>query len=176
MSASPPPQDESIFAHVIRVCKNSCTKCFGVVQTTDEYAKIKYKEYQIESRKKQFGMDFYKLVIDNASDADKQACIDKVLADTATIEKEIDVLQAEIERVNKATNEKIIAKPGSAPAATTTTTTTNSTPANTTPVTEAPAVTPAAVPTPTPEPASTGVEIAAEDVNMQEIPLTSDAK
>lgn len=169
MSTPPrdPDNDESIFAHVARVCKNSCTKCFGAVQTTDEYAKIKYKEYQIDSRKKQFGIDFLKLVHENASEQDKQACIDKVLGDTAAIEKEIDVLRAEIERVNTVTKEKIVPKPG-APAATAAAAPT------------APAAAPAApapvAPAPASEPASSGVEVAAEEVNMQDVPLGEEKK
>jgi hypothetical protein len=171
MSTPPnPDNDESHFAHIARICKNSCTKCFGAVQTTDEYAKIKYKEYQIDSRKKQFGVDFLKLVHENATEEDKKACIDKALADTATIDKEIDTLRAEIERVKVATQQKIVPKPGTPAAAATTATTAPAAaaPAAPTPAPE-PAVTPA--PEPTPEPASAGVEVAAEDVNMQEVPL-----
>jgi hypothetical protein len=206
MSTPPPPAsnpDESIFGHILRVTKNSCTKCFGVVQTTDEYAKIKYKEIQTESRKKQFGVEFLKLIHDKASEEEKQACIDKALADTAAIEKEIDVLKAEIARVNAATNEKIVPKPGvTAPAVaaastTTTTTTSAAAPMSTmeAPVTTTAAATIPAIMTETPttavaappttaavaptEPASAGVEVAVEDVNMEDIPLqptTADTK
>jgi hypothetical protein len=122
MSNTPPPAsnpDDSIFGHILRVTKNSFTKCFGVVQTTNEYAKIKYKEHQMEARKKQFGVEFLKLIHDKASEEEKQACIDKALTDTAAIEKEIDVLKVENARVNAATNEKIVPKPGvTAPATT----------------------------------------------------------
>ena len=109
---------------MIRVCKNSCTKCFGIVQTTDEYAKIKYKEYQIESYKKQFGIDYFQLLINpNSTEREKQDCIDAVLNHTANVTKEIEVLQQEIDRVKHATQEKIVAKPGTTGTGTTTTST-----------------------------------------------------
>ena len=48
----------------------------------------------------------------NATEAEKQTCIDAVLKDTATVTKEIEVLQQEIERVQQTTKDKIVAKPG----------------------------------------------------------------
>jgi hypothetical protein len=170
-------EEEGLIAHILRVCKNSCTKCFGVVQTTDEYAKIKYKEYQMENRKKQFGIEYFALVSNpNATEAEKQACIDAVLNDTATVTKEIEALRQEIERVKQSTQDKIVAKPGTAAAAAAASTTTGtSTPAAA--AVEAP-TTPAPVAT-TPE-VSTGVEVTAtatpmveEDPTMSEVPLTT---
>ena len=167
--------EEGLIAHVVRVCKNSCTKCFGVVQTTDEYAKIKYKEYQIENRKKQFGVDYFELLTNpNATEAEKQTCIDAVLKDTATVTKEIEVLQQEIERVQQTTKDKIVAKPGTT--ATTATTTTTTPPAAT--AVEAPTTTTPPVP---PTPPTEDVEVTAttnhpmvtEDPTMSEVPLTS---
>jgi transposase-like protein len=170
--------EEGLIAHILRVCKNSCTKCFGVVQTTDEYAKIKYKEYQIESRKKQFGVDFYQLVSNpNTTEADKQACIDAVLNDTAAVAKEIEVLKQEIERVKQSTQEKIVSKPG-----TTTTTTTAAAPTTSAAVeapTPNPTTTTTTAPTSTAPEVSTGVEVTpttspmVEDPTMTEVPLTS---
>jgi hypothetical protein len=40
---TPPPEEEGLLAHIGRACKNATTKCFGIAQTSDEYAKIKYK-------------------------------------------------------------------------------------------------------------------------------------
>jgi hypothetical protein len=112
------PKEEGIGAHIVRVCRNSCTKCFGAVQTTDEYAKIKYKEFQIENRKKQFGVDFYKLVVNkDTTEQAKQDCINAVLADTKLVEGEIEALKLEIQRVDQATKEKIVQKPGAPVAA-----------------------------------------------------------
>ena len=161
--------DEGVIAHILRVCKNSCTKCFGVVQTTDEYAKIKYKEHQIETRKKQFGVDYFQLLKNpNATEAEKQACIDAVLNDTAAVTKEIEALRLEIERVNQATNEKILPKPG-APVTAAATTTTAPTVAKETATVEAPTTAaPAAA-----APITTDVEVT--DPTMVEVPLTTPA-
>lgn len=179
--------EEGLIAHILRVCKNSCTKCFGVVQTTDEYAKIKYKEYQMENRKKQFGIEYFALVSNpNTTEAEKQACIDAVLNDTATVTKEIEALRQEIERVKQTTQEKIVAKPGTSTS--TSTAAAASTPAaaaaveapttTTTTTTTASTITPPP-PSTTPE-VSTGVEVTAtanpiveEDPTMSEVPLTT---
>jgi hypothetical protein len=108
----PPPEDESLFGHVGRVCKNSVTKCFGCVQTSDEYAKIKYKEHQIDSRKKAFGVAYMNLILEKATEEALNACLEKAQAEIAVFAEEIQVLQAEIDRVNQSTKEKIVVKPG----------------------------------------------------------------
>jgi hypothetical protein len=108
----PPPENESLFGHVGRVCKNSVTKCFGCVQTSDEYAKIKYKEHQIDSRKKAFGVAYINLTLEKATEEALNACLEKAQAEIAVFTEEIQVLQAEIDRVNHATKEKIVVKPG----------------------------------------------------------------
>lgn len=180
--STPAPADESLPSHIIRVCKNSFTKCFGVVQTTDEYAKIKYKEHLIDARKKKFGVDYLALIHANADEATKQQCIDTVLADTAAIEAEIATLKEEIARVNKATDDKIVRKPGEAakppPPTTASTTTAASAPAAA--VEAPPAPTPAAAPAAAPMASdNVGVEVTAptttgmDDQTMQDVPLTT---
>lgn len=115
MSTSvPPATDESVFQHVSRVCKNSFTKCFGFAQTADELAKIKYKEYLIDSRKKAFGVAYFQLLQDNATPEALKSCVDVAMADVAKIMAEIVVLQEEIDRVNNDTKEKVLPKPGAA--------------------------------------------------------------
>jgi hypothetical protein len=136
-------KEESIFQHVGRVCQNAFTKCFGFAQTADELAKIKLKEHQIESRKKNFGVAYLNLLNETATPAALQSCIDTALADIAVLQADIVTLQAEVDRVNNVTKEKIVPKPssgggggggggGRGAAATTTTTTA---PAATTPAT-----------------------------------------
>jgi hypothetical protein len=109
---APPPENESLFGHVGRVCKNSVTKCFGCVQTSDEYAKIKYKEHQIDSRKKAFGVAYINLTLEKSTEEALKGCLEKAQADIVVFTEEIQVLQAEIDRVNHVTKEKIVAKPG----------------------------------------------------------------
>lgn len=106
---TPPPQDkeESVFAHIGRSCANTFHKCFGCVQTSDEKAKIKYKEYQIESRKKAFGVDYLNLLASSASEEELKACIDTAQTDITNFESEIKVLEEEIARVNTETEKKI---------------------------------------------------------------------
>jgi hypothetical protein len=128
------------------------------------------KLFSIESRKKAFGVAYLNAVKENSSPEALKAIVDEALADTEKIQKEIDVLQAEIDRVNNVTKDKIVAaKPGkgaATTAATTGATTTAAaavapetaaaptpatpapaTPAPVAPVTPAPAVAPATPPT-----------------------------
>jgi hypothetical protein len=124
--------DEGMMASMMRVCSNCCTECFGAVQTTDEYAKIKLKESQIRHRARQFGADYYKLLRNTAaSDQAKQACINAVLADTDALEREIEALKSEIERVDQITKLKRVQKPAVPVAAAT------AAPTTTTPMTRA---------------------------------------
>ena len=104
----------------------------------------------------------------NATETEKQACIDAVLNDTAAVTKEIEALRLEIERVNQATNEKILPKPG-APVTAAATTTTAPTVAKETATVEAPTTAaPAAA-----APITTDVEVT--DPTMVEVPLTTPA-
>jgi predicted RNase H-like nuclease (RuvC/YqgF family) len=92
----------------------------GCISTSDEKAKIKYKEYQIENRKKKFGVDYMNLKLKEGGSTDDElkACIDTCLEDLEKLNKEIADLEAEIDRVNTATEAKIIKKPGAEGAAT----------------------------------------------------------
>jgi hypothetical protein len=166
-------KEESIFQHVGRVCQNAFTKCFGFAQTADELAKIKLKEHQIESRKKNFGVAYLNLLNETATPAALQSCIDTALADIAVLQADIVTLQAEVDRVNNVTKEKIVPKPssgggGGAAANTTTTpataTTTEPTVASPPPV-EAPAE---SVPSTT---TTTSPVENPDEVGMQEVSL-----
>ena len=92
-------------------------------------------------------------VKENSSPEALKAILDGALADIEKIHKEIEVLQAEIDRVNHVTKEKIVAKPAAAGAAATTAAAAAAAAAGTTtaaaPAPAAPA--PAATPAPTPE-------------------------
>lgn len=122
-TTTPAPENESLVAHVMRSCKNAVTNCFGCIQTSDEFAKIKYKAYQIESRKKTFGVTYLNLIQEKASEESLNACLNAALADVSVFEKDIQVLQAEIDRVNQETRVKIeTTKPGVAASAATGTT------------------------------------------------------
>jgi hypothetical protein len=166
-------KEESVFQHVGRVCQNAFTKCFGFAQTADELAKIKLKEHQIESRKKNFGVAYLNLLNETATPAALQSCIDTALADIAVLQADIVTLQAEVDRVNNVTKEKIVPKPssgggGGAAANTTTTpataTTTEPTVASPPPV-EAPAE---SVPSTT---TTTSPVENPDEVGMQEVSL-----
>jgi hypothetical protein len=173
-------KEESIFQHVGRVCQNAFTKCFGFAQTADELAKIKLKEHQIETRKKNFGVAYLNLLNEKATPAALQSCIDTALADIAVLQADIVTLQAEVDRVNHVTKEKIVPKPsggGGAAAATTTTTPAAAAPTTTATTTEPamapPAEAPAAaasVPPPSTTTTTTPVENP-DEVGMQEVSL-----
>jgi hypothetical protein len=200
MSTPTPPStdDESVVQHLMRSAKNAVTKCFGCVQTSDEKAKIKYKEYQIETRKKAFGVAYINTLrnSNSADGATLQGCIDEALADIAKMEKEIAELQNEIDRVEGATREKILPKPGVAAAASpTAAATTTATPAVVPPPSETAAVVipapvasadvagppPALVP---PPPAAPAVEMPAPTTTkpdeyaagMEEVDMSQEAK
>lgn len=143
----PPAEDESLFQHVARSTRNCFHSVFGCLQTSDEKAKIAYKEYLIESRKKKFGVDFINLrktatAEDGKEDA-LEECLQKCLKDIEGMEQEIASLRQEIDRVEKETKSKIQVKPGTASA----TTTAAAKPE------EAHTSTPAATPAPAPAPA-----------------------
>lgn len=176
----PPAADESLFQHVARSTRNCVHSVFGCLQTSDEKAKIAYKEYLIESRKKKFGVDYINLKkTATAEDGKEQAledCLQQCLKDIEGMEHEITALRQEIGRVENETKGKIQAKPGTtaanntgskpeahASAGATTTTTTNP-PQPTPPPAQAPAADQA--------PASTAAgETAKEHGDMQEVNL-----
>jgi hypothetical protein len=112
-----------------------------------------------------------KLVEDKADTDALKACLDKALADIAVLEGEIEVLQAEIDRVNHTTKSKIVTKPGAA------TTPTAAAAATTTPATtEAAAMTvtqPAAavVAAPAEAPKPKEESTSPDEIDMQEVAL-----
>jgi hypothetical protein len=172
-------KEESVFQHVGRVCQNAFTKCFGFAQTADELAKIKLKEHQIETRKKNFGVSYLNLLNEKATPAALQSCIDAALADIAVMQADIVTLQAEVDRVNHVTKEKIVPKPSSggggaaaAPAASTAPTKTEPAAAAVAPPVEAPAAAAAAVSVPPPSTTTTTTSVENPDeVGMQEVSL-----
>jgi hypothetical protein len=174
-------KEESVFQHVGRVCQNAFTKCFGFAQTADELAKIKLKEHQIETRKKNFGVSYLNLLNEKATPAALQSCIDAALADIAVMQADIVTLQAEVDRVNHVTKEKIVPKPssgggggggGAATAASTAPTKTEPAAAAVAPPVEAPAasVPPPSTTTTTTTTTTTSVENP-DEVGMQEVSL-----
>lgn len=116
-SAKPSTGEEPLFEHVKRTMMNSLTSCFGCVKSSDEKAKIKYKEYQIVGREKAFGVAYMDLVDGDATESELKACLETCIADLAVIRKEIKDLQDSIKKVEEETQQKIVAKPGETPAA-----------------------------------------------------------
>jgi hypothetical protein len=107
----PPPENESVLAHVGRTLKNSMYQCFGCVKTSDEKAKIKYKEHQIETLKKTFGVAYINLVDGGADEEALKTCLKTTQDDIEKIKKEVATLVEEVNRVNEETKSKIVAKP-----------------------------------------------------------------
>lgn len=170
-STIPPAEDESVVQHLTRSVKNAAHQCFGCIMTSDEKAKIKFKEYQIESRKKAFGVEYIDLLqkTDSTPDVLQQA-IDKCQDDIQVLQQEIETLVKEIERVNKDTERKLVTKPGTAGA-------------TAPPVAAAPENTAAAAPTaPTPPTSETppAATEAKPDHDFEEValekPVTGDEK
>lgn len=143
---------ETLVESTTRSTKNACTSFFGCIKKSDEIAKIKYKESQIVTRERAFGVEYMKLLAKGATPEELDACVKEAQADTKKITDEIAELEKEIARVDEETNKKIIAKPGAIPAKPAETKT--DTPAATTaPVEEAPAAAPTATPAADPAPA-----------------------
>ena len=143
---------ETLVESTTRSTKNACTSFFGCIKKSDEIAKIKYKESQIVTRERAFGVEYMKLLAKGATPEELDACVKEAQADTKKISDEIADLEKEIARVDEETNKKIIAKPGAIPANPAETKT--DTPAATTaPVEEAPAAAPTATPAADPAPA-----------------------
>jgi hypothetical protein len=137
---------ETLVESTTRGTKNAFTSFFGCIKKSDEIAKIKYKESQIVTRERAFGVEYMKLLAKGATPEELDACVKEAQADTKKITDEIAELEKEIARVDEETNKKIITKPSAIPAKPAETKT--DTPGTTTaPVEEAPAA-PAADPTP----------------------------
>jgi hypothetical protein len=132
------PQEETLVQHTSRGCMNFFTGCFGEIQKSDEFAKIKYKETQIAGRKKAFGVEYLDLLAAEATPEALAECTKKAQDDMKKIMDEIEELQKDIERVDAHTKTKIVGKPDTAAASATTEETKTDAPA-------APAATPAAI-------------------------------
>jgi hypothetical protein len=61
-SNQPPQEKEATTQHAVRSTKNVFQRCFGCLQTTDDKAKIKFKEILIANRKKAFGVLYIDMV------------------------------------------------------------------------------------------------------------------
>jgi len=118
-----PQDDESLFQHIARSTKNFFVAAFGCIQTSDEKAKIKYKQYLMETRKKAFGVAYIDLVRKDATAAELDNCVKACTQDLEVIEKEIATLNEEVQKVTSATKEKIVKAPAKASAAGSTVTT-----------------------------------------------------
>jgi uncharacterized small protein (DUF1192 family) len=116
-----PKDNETLLQHTTRSTKNFFISVFGCIQTSDEKAKIRFHQYQIESRKKAFGVEYVNLLKTKASQADLDACVQKCVKDIDRIDEDIAALNAEIEKVTGETKKKIIQAPAKAPAPATTT-------------------------------------------------------
>lgn len=74
----------------------------------------------MKKRKQQFGVDYMNLVLNSSSDGavitpeELTALVDQCKADLAKTQGEIDELKAEIERIDRVTNSKLVPKPGTA--------------------------------------------------------------
>jgi hypothetical protein len=124
----PPPANESLPHHLIRSAKNAFYACFGFLQTSKEKTLIKFREYEIEQRKKSFGVTYLNCKKQGLDD-NLPASVEAALKDIAVLENEIHVLRQQVETKTQVTKSKFIAAPGSpvpttAPTAPTTTTTT----------------------------------------------------
>jgi chromosome segregation ATPase len=111
----PPEEDESLVQHIVRSAKNSFQQAFGCIQTSDEKAKIKYKEYRMENRKKAFGVEYMNMKRVNATEEELKNCVTRCGEDLDVIKQEIETLEGEIKRVDDAVKSKIVAKPGTKP-------------------------------------------------------------
>jgi hypothetical protein len=168
----PPPANESLPHHLIRSAKNAFYACFGFLQTSKEKTLIKFREYEIEQRKKAFGVTYLNNKKQGLDD-NLPASVEAALKDIAVLENEIHVLRQQVETKTQVTKSKFIAAPGSpvptAPTAPTTTTTTIIPPPETALMTTPPPppaapVSGASPPTrtePTAPPSTTAVEVAA---------------
>lgn len=106
--------DETFVESTSRGTKNAFAGCFGFLKKSDEYAKIKYKETLIASRKKKFGVDYMNLLEENVGEDELAACVKLCRDDVKVLKDEIATLEAEIARVDQETKGKIVAKPNSA--------------------------------------------------------------
>lgn len=122
-------------------------ECMGCMKTVDEYANIRYKEYEMEERKKKFGLAYMKIVMEatkkgvEADAAELKGLEHACVKDLEVLEGEIKALKEEIDRVKNETEAKKV-KPGNSGAAGTTSGTTaaaSTTPAETTTTTTTPA-------------------------------------
>jgi hypothetical protein len=113
----PNQNDESFVQSTSRGAKNVFAGCCGFIQKSDELAKIKYKESQIAGRKKQFGVEYLDLVAEEATPEKLEACVKTAQEEMKKIKDEIAELEQEIARVDGETKKKIVAKPGTTPAA-----------------------------------------------------------
>jgi hypothetical protein len=141
--------------------KNCMTACFGCSKTAPDKSKIKYKEYQLENRKKAFGVEYINLVQEGAEEEKLKECLDAAKADLDKIKKEISDLLKKIEDVDRVTKSKIVQKP---------TATTKPEEAKEDAVTAAPAPTSKVEETPKPEGVAEGTTAPPPKVAEEETP------
>jgi hypothetical protein len=106
----PPTEEETVLAHIARSTQNAFYSCFGCLQTSKEKAMIRYKEYEIEQRKKEFGVDYMNLK-KQGQENQLQDCVDTALFRIAMFETEIQNLMTTIAAKDNALKSRLIPAP-----------------------------------------------------------------
>lgn len=132
----PPPEAESLKAHIARSAKNRFYSCFGCLQTSKEKALIRYKEYEIEQHKKQFGVSYINLK-KQGQDDQMPGCMQTALFRIAIIETEIKELQTKIASKHEEIKRQMVPAPAAPSSVATTPTSAATTPTSTPPETTA---------------------------------------
>lgn len=107
----PPSPEEGVVAHVARSTKNGFYSCFGCMQTSPDKAKILYTEYEIEQRKKIFGVEYMNLLKNStnaaATASQLQACIDRAMREIGELEAVVTELRSSIAKKEQEMNSKM---------------------------------------------------------------------
>lgn len=107
----PPTEQETLISHVSRSTKNAFYSCFGCLQTSKEKTLIKYKEYEIEQRKKAFGITYINHKKQGLDDLLPE-CVDTTLKDIESFETEIQELKLKVASKEEETKSRLVPAPG----------------------------------------------------------------
>jgi hypothetical protein len=95
---------------VVRLTRNTWTRCVGFVKKSDKLTKIQIRNEQIKSRKRQFGLEYLTLLRENASDDQLMISLHSALSRIDALEDDIRRLRETATAINAATKSKIIRK------------------------------------------------------------------
>jgi hypothetical protein len=96
-----------------RKTRNAWACTVGLASKSSMLTSVQIKKLEMQSRKKQFGIDYLNLERSGATNDELQACIDSARDDIERLAGEIDNRKAKMAGVDEKTREKLVKRPPS---------------------------------------------------------------